>query len=919
MKKSVKSYFLFKLLFFFIVFTFCFPIAKKYQFQGENVPDGIKDVLLIFDDFVLELNEDGFFYNVENNSKEIEIQKKKEIEYTIEYQDKTESKKISLNSNTISIDLSAFQSDEQGLKEITKTRAKKAKSIPASKFSVSQEEARRIPGAGNDILRSVVALPGVQGTADANGEIYIRGSDKDDIYYSINSIRISNPLHSMSFYSAIPNILISSLNIYLGGFDSQFYNSQGGVIQVVTKKLAEYPTGKVQAEAELGLSIAGLNVNIPILKNLRLNLGIRRSYYEVLFAIAGALANNSLQNSNNTNRVDFSNIRPYFFDSNIFLDWDINKNHKLKIFTIFSDDGFLIKFPPLQLPNTITTNDANEQVIQSNSMNIGMDTYEAWNVQAVEYTFENKKNIENLLSVYRYSVTNNTSINGRQLSFFVRDQYAVKDDLKFLFSDNLTFSFGVFLNLEIATISIFDNEEGIVKPKADDYALGHDEMIQFVYQNPILYSIVSLANGITTGFGDDSFLENYKKFENDYSNYNANLKEIKTKPTRFQMSGYAAGDYSPITNLLIHAGVNSTFNTYSKKFSFDPRLNLSYFLFNQYTFSFKTGIYSQLPDLYLKESYTVNPEDGLAIIQRLVVQQDNLKTPYSYHVNLGVNTSFLNIFEASIDGYFKYMADQILINPTFDSKYPVDLDSNPRSINAGKGIIYGADIFIKQRFFKGNFGWLSYSWTKSSRYRFIENSYAFVGTDPENNGSDYKNSKMGWVAFPHVSEHTFRLVYSLTPNKKDIFGLRAEVSSGLPYTPKVIDKRYTKKNGTVLWSVRDGKLYSKNYPWKWKVDFRYDRIMFKFFGAQIGYFVDASNLEKYLSFLAAPTYSYSLTEQFDADLRSAQDGEGPLKDFKDGDAIPDKYYIDSAKKTGNVIGLLKSLPPLTTIGLIIRY
>lgn len=163
-----------RLLKFFIVsffITFVFLSAKTYQFKAQGGQGNLKDVMLTFGDFILELKEDNFFYNVEDNSKDIELGDEKSISYELEYNGATKSGEVSLSGGVISIDVSSFQekNKKKGLKQITKARAKKAQSIPASKFNLSQSEARRIPGAGNDILRTVSALPGVQGTADANG------------------------------------------------------------------------------------------------------------------------------------------------------------------------------------------------------------------------------------------------------------------------------------------------------------------------------------------------------------------------------------------------------------------------------------------------------------------------------------------------------------------------------------------------------------------------------------------------------------------------------------------------------------------------------------------------------------------------------------------------------------------------------
>lgn len=910
-----------KLFRFFLIILLCsfvFLSAKIYQFKAQGGQVKLKDVMLTFDDFILELREDGFFYNVEDNNKDIELGEKKIINYQLEYNGENQNGEVSLGSGIINVDVSSFQAKnkKKDLKELTKTRAKKTKSIPASKFNLSQEEARRIPGAGNDILRTVSALPGVQGTADANGEIYIRGSGKEDIYYSINSIRISNPFHSMGFYSAIPNILINNLNVYLGGFDAKFYNTQGGVIQAVTKKLKDYPARKVSVEAELGVAVASLNLNIPILNNLRLNVGGRRSYYEVWLKILEGIYNSTRED---IEKIDTSKVRPYFFDANVFLDWDINKYNQLKFFTIFADDGFLINLGRIPIIRGSFSEDADGEVIESevttNFIDLKMDTHEAWNIQGIEYNFDSLSGIKNTLSLYRYSVTNNTSINKRQLSFFTRDQYALKDDFTLSFSKDLFLSLGAFINYEVAKISVFEHPEGKVQPRKENYGLGHDADLDLIYQNPILYTIFSLSRDSS----DDFDPSNIKKFQDDSEEYNTNLVEKKLSPKRLQTSGYASLNFSLIEDLLIHTGVNSTYNDYSKKINIDPRVNISYFLLKQFTLSLKGGIYSQLPDLYIKELYTVNPEDGLAIIQRLKLKQDDSKTPYSYHINLGFNTTLFNVLQLNIEGYYRHMEDQTIANPTYDSKYDASSSNNPRTLNSGKGLAYGADIFLKQRILNNTFGWVSYSWSRSLRYQFTDLDFAFVGNDSGNNGNDYKTNKMGWIPFARNIEHTFRIVYSLGFSKDDIIGIRAELTSGLPYTPNVIDTRYTNEDGTAVWSVREGELYSRNYPLRWKLDMRYDKTVLRFGGAKLSLFIDVADLQK---LIFKPITKYVFPTKFaNQYLLEGARGEGPLKDLKDGDPVPEEYYITEAEKNkqdGTTSGGPGDLP-LITLGVLFKY
>ena len=64
---------------------------------------------------------------------------------------------------------------EKKIKEITKIKVKGKKKLKKeNKITLMADEAELIPGTGNDILKSVLSLPGIDGE-DGGKNIYIRG------------------------------------------------------------------------------------------------------------------------------------------------------------------------------------------------------------------------------------------------------------------------------------------------------------------------------------------------------------------------------------------------------------------------------------------------------------------------------------------------------------------------------------------------------------------------------------------------------------------------------------------------------------------------------------------------------------------------------------------------------------------------
>jgi hypothetical protein len=149
---------------------------------------------------------------------------------------------------------------------------------------------------------------------------------------------------------------------------------------------------------------------------------------------------------------------------------------------------------------------------------------------------------------------------------------------------------------------------------------------------------------------------------------------------------------------------------------FEPRFSLSYLLENEN--SIKIAYSRNMQYLHLLSNTTSTTP--LDIWQP---STNNVMPGIADQVSLGYYQNFMdNGYEAYIEGYYKYMQNQI------DYKNGADLLVNNHvesELVFGSGIAYGVEFFLKKHI--GDFtGWISYSWSKSERkFDAIDNGNPF--------------------------------------------------------------------------------------------------------------------------------------------------------------------------------------------------
>lgn len=144
---------------------------------------------------------------------------------------------------------------------------------------IERETFSRIAGGGNDVVRSMSALPGVANHPFPLGRngVVIRGSSPQDSKFLVDGFEVPTLYHDLGFRSVIPVESIDSLELSPGGFDVSHGRATSGIASVSTRAGSEeqHEQGELSA-GELGVLAQGTAAKA------RYVIAMRRSMIDLL-------------------------------------------------------------------------------------------------------------------------------------------------------------------------------------------------------------------------------------------------------------------------------------------------------------------------------------------------------------------------------------------------------------------------------------------------------------------------------------------------------------------------------------------------------------------------------------------------------------------------------------------------------------
>jgi len=129
--------------------------------------------------------------------------------------------------------------------------------------TIRSAELSRIPTPGpeGDLASYLQSLPGVVSTGDRGGQLYIQGGSPTQNRYLVDGLPVVKPFHISSFYSAFPQDLVQSVDLYAGGFGAKYGEALSSVLDV---RLRPGNMKQFDGRVALGPHLASVRVEGPI-------------------------------------------------------------------------------------------------------------------------------------------------------------------------------------------------------------------------------------------------------------------------------------------------------------------------------------------------------------------------------------------------------------------------------------------------------------------------------------------------------------------------------------------------------------------------------------------------------------------------------------------------------------------------------
>ena len=175
-----------------------------------------------------------------------------------------------------------------------------------------------------DILRVVLALPGVVSVGEASTGFNVRGGSADQNLILFNDATIYNPSHLFGFFSAFNADVVKSVELYKSAIPAKYGGRLSSVLDVASR---DGNSKKISGSGGIGPLTSKLTIEGPLIKDkTTFILGGRTTYSNWLL--------NNLPNS------EYSNSRASFYDVDLHISHTINAKNNLYFTGYISNDKF---------------------------------------------------------------------------------------------------------------------------------------------------------------------------------------------------------------------------------------------------------------------------------------------------------------------------------------------------------------------------------------------------------------------------------------------------------------------------------------------------------------------------------------------------------------------------------------------------
>jgi len=235
--------------------------------------------------------------------------------------------------STTRVDIELFSQSIE-LQTVTVTGRRK-RATAEQKTSAHQLDARQVvtlPGGGEDLFRSLVALPGVVARADFASQFYVRGGTPDQNLIVVDGVPVFNPYRLKLLGGPVSMFnpdMVEHVELLPGGFPAK-YGDRLAAVLVVDNREGNRSQLRWKGGASLIDMRALLEGPLPGSAGDGSWIGTaRRTYYDLFF--------------NNLNSLPKGTVLPFFRDYQGKLVYDLGPDQKLRFNILNSREGTVLK------------------------------------------------------------------------------------------------------------------------------------------------------------------------------------------------------------------------------------------------------------------------------------------------------------------------------------------------------------------------------------------------------------------------------------------------------------------------------------------------------------------------------------------------------------------------------------------------
>ncbi|RYY61274.1 MAG: TonB-dependent receptor, partial [Chitinophagaceae bacterium] len=175
-----------------------------------------------------------------------------------------------------------------------------------------------------DILRTVLALPGVTSVGEASTGFNVRGGSSDQNLILFNDATIYNPSHFFGFFSAFNPEVVKGIELYKSSIPEKY---GGRIASVLDVEIKDGNKKKFSGVGGIGPLTSNLTLEIPVAKEkTSLVIGGRTTYSDWILKTIP--------------RDEFKGSKASFYDANLHLSHQLNKTDFISVTGYISQDKF---------------------------------------------------------------------------------------------------------------------------------------------------------------------------------------------------------------------------------------------------------------------------------------------------------------------------------------------------------------------------------------------------------------------------------------------------------------------------------------------------------------------------------------------------------------------------------------------------